>query len=245
MPGRVWYAPAIGLAAVAVTVAPIATSSAFAATGSVAGYQVTAGTDTSVSASWTVPALSCGTSVSTANTAIGLGTNADGVDGALIGIDASCSSGVASYQAWYTYALPQLLSHTVVAGDSVSASVSYTGDVSTWNEYALTLTDHTQNWSQTEDIYSSSFLDTSAVVAVEPLAVAPVATGVPIYTLKSEALANFGTVDFTGAEINSGPVGDTAPELLDLVSGSGVTDAVTSALDSTGEDFSVNWQSSN
>lgn len=61
------------------------------------------------------------------------------------------------------------------------------------------------------------------------------------YTWVSEPLVDFGTVDFTGAEVDGVPIGDSTTDQTDLVSGS-TTEVSTSSLDSSGEDFSITYQ---
>jgi xanthine dehydrogenase iron-sulfur cluster and FAD-binding subunit A len=57
-------------------------------------------------------------------------------------------------------------------------------------------------------------------------------------------LSNFGTVNFTGSTANGSPIGNSNPSQINLVPDGGVTEATTSSLDSSGEDFSVTWESS-
>ncbi len=270
MPTRRWLAPAIGLSAVALAVGT--STAAFAAApahpaahhvharGDVmhhgtsashltpvsaahhhgkiiqhatsdnwAGYAATGGTYTSVSASWVQPSVTCGSTDTYSSFWVGI--DGDGTSSVeQTGTEADCSGGQASYSSWYEMypANPVNFSDTVTPGDSFTASVTDNGSGS----FTLTLTDNTAGWSETTNQSSTTAQDGSAEVIAE----APYSNGVL-------PLSNFGTVDFTGASANGSALGSASPTQINLVSDGGVTEATTSGLDSSGEDFSVTWDS--
>ncbi len=98
------------------------------------GYAVAGAIDsvTSVSASWVVPAAICGGSEPKTGYAafwVGIdGYNSDTVE--QTGTDSDCSSGTPAYYAWYEfYPEPsyEIIHFSVEPGDSISASVTYSG----------------------------------------------------------------------------------------------------------------------
>ena len=271
MPTRRWLAPAIGLSAVALAVGT--STAAFAAAphaaaahhlhargdvmltsgaqaqhlsavsaahhhGKVvlhdtsdnwAGYASTGSSYTSVSSSWTQPSVSCGSEDTYSSFWVGL--DGDGTDSVeQTGTEADCSGGQASYSSWYEMypADPVTYSDDVEPGDSFTATVTTDGS----GDFTLTLTDNTQGWTETQNETGSSATGGSAEVIAE----APYSNGVL-------PLSDFGTVDFTGATVDGSAIGDSSPSSIDLVSDGGVTEATTSSLDSSGEDFSVTWES--
>jgi hypothetical protein len=194
-----------------------------------AGYAATGGNYTSVSSNWVQPGVNCGGEDTYSSFWVGI--DGDGTDSVeQTGTEADCSGGSPQYSAWYEMypAYPVTYNDNVSPGDSMSASVTTDGQ----GDFTLTLTDNTEGWTETTNQYSSSAADGSAEVIAE----APYSNGVL-------PLSDFGTVDFTGSTVNGGALGDSSPDSIDLVSDSGVTEATTSGLDSSGEDFSVTWQS--
>jgi hypothetical protein len=268
MPTRRWLAPAIGLGAVALAVGT--STAAFAAAphtaaprlhsrgdvmlpsgahdlsavsaahhnGKVvlhdtsdnwAGYASTGSSYTSVSSSWTQPSVSCGDEDTYSSFWVGL--DGDGTSSVeQTGTEADCSGGQAEYSSWYEMypADPVTYSDDVEPGDSFTATVTTDGS----GDFTLTLTDNTQGWNETQNETGSSATGGSAEVIAE----APYSNGVL-------PLSDFGTVDFTGATVDGSAIGDSSPDSIDLVSDGGVTEATTSSLDSSGEDFSVTWES--
>ncbi|MEM3671405.1 MAG: G1 family glutamic endopeptidase [Thermoprotei archaeon] len=116
-----------------------------------AGYAVTssAGSVTSVSGSWKVPTVSCAKKSSYAAFWVGIdGFNDNTVE--QTGVLAQCSSGSATYSAWYEFypASPVYASSSdaVKPGDIMSASVTYS---SSGNCFTTTLTDVTEGWTYT------------------------------------------------------------------------------------------------
>jgi len=269
MPTRSWLAPAIGLSAVALAVgtstaafaaAPQHTAAHVHARGDImhhstgahhltpvssahrhgkivlhdtsdnwAGYAATGGTYTSVSSSWVQPAVSCGSEDTYSSFWVGL--DGDGTSSVeQTGTEADCSGGSASYSSWYEMypANPVNYSDNVAPGDSFTGTVTTDGS----GDFTLTLTDNTEGWTETQNESGSSATGGSAEVIAE----APYSNGVL-------PLSDFGTADFTGATVDGSALGSSSPVQINLVSDGGVTEATTSGLDSSGEDFSVTWDS--
>ncbi|HET9172982.1 MAG TPA: G1 family glutamic endopeptidase [Actinospica sp.] len=195
-----------------------------------AGYAATGGNYTSVSSSWVQPSVSCGSEDTYSSFWVGI--DGDGTSSVeQTGTEADCSGGQAEYSSWYEMypANPVNYSDDVEPGDSFTASVTTDGS----GNFTLTLTDNTQGWNETTTQSSTTAQDGSAEVIAE----APYSNGVL-------PLSDFGEVDFTGATANGSPIGDASPTQINLVSDGGTTEATTSSLDSSGEDFSVTWESS-
>ncbi len=195
-----------------------------------AGYAAAAdaGTFTSVSSSWTEPAVTC-TATNTFSS-FWVGLDGDGTNSVeQTGTEADCDAGTASYQGWFEMFpnAPVFYGNTVDPGDAMSATVTSDGG----GTFTLTLTDTTQNWTQTTNQTSS----TAQLGSAEIIAEAPSdGTVLP--------LSNFGTVSFTNATINNQPAGDENATALTMVSASDITEATPSAL--TGDNaFTVTWDS--
>ncbi|MFI9362684.1 G1 family glutamic endopeptidase [Kitasatospora sp. NPDC053057] len=193
------------------------------------GYTATGGTFTSVSAGWVQPSVSC--TSSDAWSAFWVGLDGDGSKTVeQIGTEADCSSGSPVYSAWYEMypAYPSNFSNPVQPGDHFTASVTTDGAGS----FKLTLSDTTQGWSRTVD----KSLKNATLASAEVIAEAPSS----IFGVLP--LADFGTVDFTGADVNGQSLGASKASITDMAE-DGVTRATTSEL-SGGTDFSVTWHHS-
>jgi hypothetical protein len=206
------------------------------------GYAVTGadGAFSSVSASWTEPTGTCtssgrgrGGSDTYAAFWVGLdGYSSDSVEqtGTLI----ECVGTTAYYYGWYEMYPASLVtySNTVKPGDSISASVTFSGT----DTYSLTLTDSTQDWSKTYTT-SESGLDRSS---------AEVITEAPCCTASGGILplADFGTVNYTSATDNGSSMGTQSPTEIIIVDNSGNEEDSTSAITSGGS-FSNTWIRSN
>jgi Peptidase A4 family len=197
-----------------------------------AGYAVTgaAGSFTSVSASWAQPAVTCGATDTFSSFWAGL--DGDGTQTVeQTGTEADCSGGAATYQGWYEVFpnAPVFYASPVQPGDAMSASVTSDGN----DVFTLTLSDATQDWTQTtQQTAAGAQLGSAEVIAEAPSE----ATVLP--------LADFGTVNFAdatvdNAPIGAGPNGTTLSELV-MQSGSGADLATPSAL-TGGNAFSVTW----
>jgi hypothetical protein len=197
-----------------------------------AGYASagTAGTFTAVSASWTEPAVTCSTAADTFSS-FWVGLDGDGTDTAeQTGTEADCDGGTASYQGWFEMlpAAPVFYDNPVQPGDAMSASVTANGG----GAFTLTLTDSTQDWTQTTNQTSG----TAQLGSAEVIAEAPSdQTVLP--------LSDFGTVSFTAATVDNAALGNENPSALTMVSSDDVTEATPSALND-GNAFTVTWDSS-
>jgi hypothetical protein len=192
------------------------------------GYAATGSGFTSVSASWTEPAASCNSSNDLYAPWVGI----DGYGTSTVeqtGVQSSCSSssGTAVDQAWYEMypANPVYLStssYPVSTGNVISASVTYAGS----SKYTLTLTDSTKGWTYTTTKTLSSAKRESAEVIIES------PTG---------DYPDFGTLSFTSATVNGEDLGAYSPVAMDP-SSNGITEAHTSALNSSGTAFTDTWE---
>ncbi len=194
------------------------------------GYAATGGTGafSSVSASWTEPAASCG-SGSTAYAAfwVGLdGFNSDSVE--QTGTDSDCDGSSPDYYGWYEMypANPVYFSNPVEPGDSMSASVTFSGT----ETYTLVLTDNTEGWNQTIT-ENESGLDRSS---------AEVITEAPSSESGVLPLADFGTVNYSVSGANGASLGGQNPTQIIMVDGNGEQQDSTGAIDSGGG-FSNTW----
>jgi peptidase A4-like protein len=194
------------------------------------GYAVTGGTDAfnSVSASWTEPAATC-SGRAFSSFWVGLdGFNSQSVE--QTGTDSDCGlGGRPKYYGWYEMfpAAPVNFTNPVSPGDSMSASVSVSGD-----NYTLVLTDNTQGWNQTIHQTQSGLSNSSAEVITEA----------PSSSSGVLPLADFGTVNYSGASANGASMGSQNPTEIIMVGNSGDKDS-TSAI--SGGSFSNTWISSN
>lgn len=159
-----------------------------------AGYAVTssAGSVDAVYGSWVVPAVSCTHKLAYAAFWVGI----DGYNDKTVeqtGVLAQCSSGSASYSAWYEFypASPVYASYVVKPGDTMDASVTYSASA---NCFTTTLKDETQGWSYNSQCTAVTGAERSSA---EWIAERP-AIGNSLTTL-----ANFGTAyygyDYTHA----------------------------------------------
>jgi hypothetical protein len=188
-----------------------------------------------VNGSWTVPAVDCSvTPTAYASFWIGIdGYSSNTVE--QIGTESDCFSGSGIYYAWYEmypeYAVD--LNMKISPGDAVSAEVQYLGGGS----FNLTVTDTKTGASSSTTQKSTSAARSSA----EWIAEAPSSGGVRL------PLADFGTVTFQGAQAtlngHAGTISDSAWQYdrIDLVSSSGSSKPIASALSTDGTSFSVEW----
>jgi hypothetical protein len=187
------------------------------------------GTFTSVSASWTEPAVTCAATDTLASFWVGL----DGDGSTTVeqtGTEADCDGGAAAYQGWFEMfpAAPVFYDDPLEPGDALSASVVADGG----GAFTLTLTDSTQGWTETTEQTS----ETAQLGSAEVITEAPSDQAVL-------PLSNFGTVGFTGATADDTALGNENPGALTMVSADGAADATPSALGG-GDAFTVTWDSS-
>ncbi|MCQ4081411.1 G1 family endopeptidase [Streptomyces sp. RB6PN25] len=179
--------------------------SGYAATGSSGAYK-------SVSSSWVQPSVTCGSSTTYSSFWVGL----DGYSNSALeqtGTEADCIGGKATYGAWWEV-LPASESAysgvTVAGGDSMTATVTDNGN----GTFTMTLKDSTRGWTKsTTHAGSSGYQDSSAEVIAE----APEVNG------SIASLANFGTVNFSGATAGGASLGSTSPTEIVMVNSSGST----------------------
>ena len=193
------------------------------------GYAATGRTFTSVSASWTQPAVSCGSQTTYSSFWVGLdGDGSNSVE--QTGTEADCSGGSPVYSSWYEMypKFPVNFSDPVSPGDSFSASVTYNGS----SNFTLVLKDNSKGWSHT----ISARLRNPALASAEVIAEAPSSSGGVL------PLANFGTVNFSNSKANGASLSTFGPDAITMASGS-TTKAVPSGISSTGG-FSVAWKHS-
>jgi hypothetical protein len=197
-----------------------------------AGYAASGapGTFTSVSSSWTEPAVTCTAQQTFSSFWVGL--DGDGTQTVeQTGTEADCANGKPSYQGWFEMFpnAPVFYNSPVAAGDAMSASVVANGG----GAFTLTLSDQTRGWTQT----------TNQTSATAQLGSAEIIAEAPSDTTSVLPLSSFGTVNFANALIDNAALGTASLAGLTMVSAAGVTEATPSAL-ANGDSFSITWDSS-
>jgi len=201
------------------------------------GYAVTGanGAFTSVSANWTEPTAKCSGNRRRTDQYSSFWVGLDGYSSDSVeqtGTDADCVGTSPSYYGWYEMypAYPVNFSNTVKPGDSMSASVTFSGT----ETYTLVLKDSTQGWTQTVTKNQSGLARSSAEVITE----APSSnTGVL-------PLADFGTVGYSVSTANGTSMGSQNPTEIIMVDNSGADKDSTSLFNGSGG-FSNTWLRSN
>jgi hypothetical protein len=202
------------------------TEATAATTQNSAGYAATgaAGTFTSVSSSRAQPAVSCGSSRTFSSFWVGLdGTSTSTLE--QTGTEADCAGGQAAYSGWFEFfpAAPVTYDEPVRPGDEMTATVT----AGAGGAFVLTLRDATQQWQQSaHQTVAGARLESAEVIAEAPSSQAVL------------PLADFGTVNFTGATVNGQPIGSDSPVALTMASAANQTEATPSAL-AGGNGFSV------
>jgi hypothetical protein len=196
-----------------------------------AGYDVTGGHYTTVSASWTQPTVNCSvTPTGWSSFWIGLdGDTSNTVE--QTGSEADCSSGRAVYSAWYEMypKFPTNYRDTVAPGDHFSSTVS----ADARGNFALTLSDTTRGWTHT----TSAKLKSAKLASAEIIAEAPSSNSGVL------PLSDFGTVGFTGASANGAALTGSTPGIDPITMASGTTVKAQPSSISNGS-FSVAWKHS-
>jgi len=190
------------------------------------GYAANGSTYTSVSTTFTQPAVNCSSGDGYSSFWVGLdGYSSESVE--QTGTEADCYGGEASYSAWYEMypADPVTYTNTVRPGDVITETVSYASST-----YTLTLKDTTEGWTKTTSKKESGLARSSAEVIAE----APYSGGVL-------PLANFGKVNFSGSTVDGSSLSSSDPTGINMVSDSGVPEATISSL--SGGSFSITWNS--
>jgi Peptidase A4 family len=198
------------------------------------GYAVTGanGAYSSVSASWTEPTATCTSRGDLyASFWVGLdGYSSDSVE--QTGTDSDCVGRSGSYYGWYEMypANPVNFSNTVEPGDSMSASVTFSGT----KTYTLVLKDNTRGWTQTIT-KNQSGLDRSS---------AEVITEAPSSESGVLPLADFNTISYSTSSANGSSLGGQNPIAITMINNSNQDKDSTSSIGSGGA-FSNTWIRSN
>jgi hypothetical protein len=200
------------------------------------GYADTGSSFSKVSASWSEPTPSCsGRTTSLAAFWVGIdGYSSSSVeqDGTLI----ECYRGHAYEYTWWemypTNAI-QVVGQSLAAGDAITATVTRSG-----TSYTLTVTDSTHpanNFTTTQTCSASSCVDSSA----EWIAEAPSGSS-GVYPL-----AKFSTWTDANSAVTEGSTAGVISSFTDdeitMITSSGLTEAQPSALNSSGNSFTVTW----
>jgi hypothetical protein len=203
--------------------------------GNWSGYADTGSGYSTVTGKWTEPTATCSSTTSLAAFWVGIdGFNSSSVeqDGTLI----ECSGGTAFYYTWwemYPSNAIQVVGSTLRPGDSITASVVRSG-----SSYTLKVTDSTHTADSFSTTHSCSCSNSSA----EWIAEAPSgSSGV-------EPLSHFSTWSLSSATVattsKSGVISSFTDDEITLVDSSGNVEAQPSALNSSGNAFSVTWKRS-
>ncbi len=209
------------------------------------GYAVTGSSFTSAKASWVVPKATC---TSSGDQYASFWVGLDGYSSTTVeqtGSDSDCVGTKPSYYAWYEfYPHPsfRITSLTIKPGDSMSASVTYSG-----GSFTLTIKDVTTGKSFTKSGTVSGAKRSSAEWIIE----APCCTAgggvLPLadfgtVTLGQDSTGVSGTNDATETS-HSGPIGTFPSSAIQEITmeKKSVKESVPSALSSDGTSFSATW----
>jgi hypothetical protein len=187
--------------------------------GNWSGYAAQGSGFSSVTSSWVEPSVTCNSTNDLFAPWVGI----DGYGSQTVeqtGVATDCSSGQPVYQGWYEMypAAPVYYNNPAAAGDHITATVTRSGI-----NYTLTLSDTTQGWTKTTN---QSLTATNASVEV-------------IMESPTAAYPNFGSVNFSGSQVDGGTLGATGPVALDASNSAGFEDH-TGAL-SGGTNFSISY----
>jgi Peptidase A4 family len=186
----------------------------------------------SVSASWVQPRARCAASTGDEFAAFWVGL--DGYNSTSVeqtGTDSDCDGTTPTYYGWFEMfpAAPVVFKNPVMAGDHMSASVTFSGV----EKYTLVLTDATRHWTRTIVRRNASLARSSAEVITE--APSSGATGAVL------PLANFGTVRFSLIRINGLVLKKETPSRIVMYDSGGLPEDSTSLLGNAGGAFSNTW----
>ena len=193
-----------------------------------AGYADTSSTFSTVTGSWSEPAVTCGSRGTDAVFWVGI----DGFTSGSVeqdGTFAECSGGSAFYFTWWemfpTNAI-QVVGSSVVPGDSITSSVVRSG-----TSYTLKVTDSTHPANSFSTTQSCSNCANSSA---EWIAEAPSSGSVL-------PLANFHSWTLSGATVNSGVISSFPDDEITMVDNRGRVKAQPGSLNGGGNGFSVTW----
>jgi len=196
------------------------------------GYAVSGsdGAYRSVSASWTMPAVTCSSGNRYASFWVGLdgyGSHSHSVE--QTGTDANCSGRTAEYSGWYEMypSQPVYFRTKVRPGDHLTASVTFHGA----NTCTLVLRDSSRGWSHTVTMHQAGLDRSSAEVITEA----------PSSARGVLPLADFGAVRFAGARVNGRVLRKLHPIKIVMIDGGGLAKDSTSALGAVGGAFHNTW----
>lgn len=195
------------------------------------GYAANSGNYTSVSSSWTEPSVNCNTQGIVAFW-IGLdGWGSSTVEQDGTGVD--CSSGSPQYFAWWeTYPANSIQEYgdTVQPGDSLTSTVTDQGN----NTYDMVLTDNSEGWSEDNPVQGpSGASDASAEIIAEAVTSGSSVTALP----------DFGSINFSGSDINGSTMESANAQAIDMTDSSGNVIAKTGQSDGSGG-FTVTYSGS-
>jgi hypothetical protein len=199
------------------------------------GYASINATFTDVKGSWVQPAATCSGKSTYSSFWLGLDGYSSGTV-EQIGTEADCSKGKPVYYAWWELfpgASREINLFTVTPGTTYTAEVRTDGD-----NVTLTLSG---GGNSPESLTLG--LGAASLSSAEWIAEAPSICG---KTCRELPLTNFGSVNFSGALANGGPIDDSAWNFdpLTMVAGNGTVKATPSSLDPTGSSFFVTWHQS-
>ena len=201
------------------------------------GYADTGSGFSSVSATWKEPTPSC-SGRSTALAAFWVGS--DGYSSSSVEQDGTlieCYEGSTYQFSWweiYPVNSVQVVGESVAAGDSITATVTRSG-----TSYKLSVTDstHSANSFSTTQTYSGAADSSAEWIAEAPSG----SSGV-------EPLAKFSTWTDANSAATAGSTSGTISSFPDdeitMITSSGATEAQPSALNSSGNSFTVTWERS-
>src|SRR3984957_8137298 len=226
-PGGVMVRPAghLGVRSVgAHTTAESTNWSGYAATGANGAFS-------SVSASWKEPTATCSGNRRRTDQYSSFWVGLDGYSSSSVeqtGTDSDCVGTSPSYYGWYEMypANPVNFSNPVRPGDSMSASVTFSGT----KTYTLVLKDNTRGWTQTIT-KNQSGLDRSS---------AEVITEAPSSESGVLPLADFKPISYSPPSANGRSLGGQSPIAITMINNSGQDKDSTSSIGSGGA-FSNTW----
>ena len=194
-----------------------------------AGYDVTGGPFTSVTATWTQPRVrSAGAKVNDAAFWVGLdGDTSDTVE--QIGTEGFNQGNRGGYDAWYELypANPVTIQMTIRPGDRLTGTVASPDGVT----FTLSLVDHTSgvSFQTVQTVNPAATLSSAEVIAEAPTD--DWGNVVP--------LANFGLLSFSSCAFDGQPVGTFDWDQIDMIGSGGGLIARTSTLGADGASFTV------
>jgi len=206
------------------------------------GYVAIGATFTSVIGHWIVPTLTCpasGTYVSSQWVGIDGYTDPGAVE--QDGTEADCSTGSATYHAWY-----EMLGDTALNGGAQVPLSSTSYPVSPGDEITATLDIANSNWTfEITDVTKWSF-ESLPIAAYTPAPARSSAEWIVECTSGcASPLADFGTVHFAAATADGdghiAAISSFAFTALEMLNESSVPIAIPSPLDSIGEGFTDTW----